>query len=95
VKLKVRMAHQGISRQAAFDEFVAGIPLGRPQTREDIGEAVTFLAGVTAYRDAASRLRFQRPSVLQATPYRQDTFTRADHTGGWGTAPTRRPLSVL
>jgi NAD(P)-dependent dehydrogenase (short-subunit alcohol dehydrogenase family) len=37
-------ATKGISRQAAFDEFVAGIPLGRPQTPEDIGEAVTFLA---------------------------------------------------
>jgi meso-butanediol dehydrogenase / (S,S)-butanediol dehydrogenase / diacetyl reductase len=35
---------KGISRQAAFDEFVAGIPLGRPQAPEDIGEAVTFLA---------------------------------------------------
>jgi NAD(P)-dependent dehydrogenase (short-subunit alcohol dehydrogenase family) len=37
-------ATKGISRQAASDEFVAGIPLGRPQTPEDIGAAVTFLA---------------------------------------------------
>lgn len=41
-------ATKGISRQAAFDEFVAGIPLGRPQTPEDIGEAVSFLASERA-----------------------------------------------
>jgi len=37
-------ATKGISRDAAFAEFVAGIPLGRPQEPEDIGEAVAFLA---------------------------------------------------
>jgi meso-butanediol dehydrogenase/(S,S)-butanediol dehydrogenase/diacetyl reductase len=37
-------ANKGISREAAWDEFVAGIPLGRPQEVEDIGEAVAFLA---------------------------------------------------
>ena len=35
---------KGISREEAFAEFVAGIPLGRPQEPEDIGEAVAFLA---------------------------------------------------
>jgi acetoin reductase-like protein len=36
--------NKGISRDAAFDEFVAGIPLGRPQEPHDIGEVVAFLA---------------------------------------------------
>ena len=37
-------ATKGISREAAFDEFIAGVPLGRPQTPEDVGEVVAFLA---------------------------------------------------
>jgi NAD(P)-dependent dehydrogenase (short-subunit alcohol dehydrogenase family) len=37
-------ATKGITREAAFDEFIAGVPLGRPQTPEDIGEVVAFLA---------------------------------------------------
>jgi meso-butanediol dehydrogenase / (S,S)-butanediol dehydrogenase / diacetyl reductase len=36
--------NKGITREAAFDEFVASIPLGRPQDPEDIGEVVAFLA---------------------------------------------------
>ena len=36
--------NKGISRDEAFDEFVAGIPLGRPQEPHDIGEVVAFLA---------------------------------------------------
>jgi NAD(P)-dependent dehydrogenase (short-subunit alcohol dehydrogenase family) len=35
---------KGISRDEAWQEFVDGIPLGRPQEPEDIGEAVAFLA---------------------------------------------------
>ncbi len=31
--------------EAAFDQFVSGLmPLGRPQTPEDIGQAVVYLA---------------------------------------------------
>jgi meso-butanediol dehydrogenase / (S,S)-butanediol dehydrogenase / diacetyl reductase len=37
-------ANKGISRDEAFQEFIAGIPLGRPQEPEDIGEVVAFLA---------------------------------------------------
>jgi len=37
-------ASKGISRDEAWQEFVDGIPLGRPQEPEDIGEAVAFLA---------------------------------------------------
>jgi meso-butanediol dehydrogenase/(S,S)-butanediol dehydrogenase/diacetyl reductase len=37
-------ANKGISRDEAWQEFVAGIPLGRPQEVEDIGEVVAFLA---------------------------------------------------
>ncbi|WP_028063896.1 SDR family NAD(P)-dependent oxidoreductase [Solirubrobacter soli] len=37
-------ANKGITREAAFDEFIAGVPLGRPQTPEDVGEVVAFLA---------------------------------------------------
>lgn len=37
-------ANKGISREEAFEEFTAGIPLGRPQEPEDIGEVVAFLA---------------------------------------------------
>jgi meso-butanediol dehydrogenase / (S,S)-butanediol dehydrogenase / diacetyl reductase len=37
-------ATKGITRDEAFDEFVSGIPLGRPQEPEDIGEVVAFLA---------------------------------------------------
>jgi meso-butanediol dehydrogenase/(S,S)-butanediol dehydrogenase/diacetyl reductase len=33
-----------ISREEAWGEFVEGIPLGRPQDPEDIGEVVAFLA---------------------------------------------------
>jgi meso-butanediol dehydrogenase / (S,S)-butanediol dehydrogenase / diacetyl reductase len=36
--------NKGITRDAAFDEFVSGIPLGRPQDPHDIGEVVAFLA---------------------------------------------------
>jgi NAD(P)-dependent dehydrogenase (short-subunit alcohol dehydrogenase family) len=35
---------KGISRDAAWQEFVDGIPLGRPQEPQDIGEVVAFLA---------------------------------------------------
>jgi meso-butanediol dehydrogenase/(S,S)-butanediol dehydrogenase/diacetyl reductase len=35
---------KGITRDQAFHEFVSGIPLGRPQEPEDIGEMVAFLA---------------------------------------------------
>jgi len=35
---------KGITRDEAWQEFVDGIPLGRPQDPEDIGEAVAFLA---------------------------------------------------
>jgi meso-butanediol dehydrogenase/(S,S)-butanediol dehydrogenase/diacetyl reductase len=37
-----------ISREEAWGEFVAGIPLGRPQDPEDIGEVVAFLASERA-----------------------------------------------
>ena len=37
-------ANKGISRDEAWGEFVADIPLRRPQEVEDIGEAVAFLA---------------------------------------------------
>jgi meso-butanediol dehydrogenase/(S,S)-butanediol dehydrogenase/diacetyl reductase len=37
-------ATKGVSREEAFGEFIAGIPLARPQTPEDIGEVVAFLA---------------------------------------------------
>jgi NAD(P)-dependent dehydrogenase (short-subunit alcohol dehydrogenase family) len=37
-------ANKGIGRDEAFGEFVAGIPLGRPQEPRDIGEVVAFLA---------------------------------------------------
>jgi meso-butanediol dehydrogenase/(S,S)-butanediol dehydrogenase/diacetyl reductase len=37
-------ATKGITRDEAFGEFVSGIPLGRPQEPEDIGEVVAFLA---------------------------------------------------
>jgi len=36
--------NKGISREKAWQEFVDGIPLGRPQEPEDIGEVVAFLA---------------------------------------------------
>jgi NAD(P)-dependent dehydrogenase (short-subunit alcohol dehydrogenase family) len=36
--------NKGISRDEAFAEFVDGIPLGRPQDPQDIGEVVAFLA---------------------------------------------------
>ena len=35
---------KGITRDEAWQEFVDGIPLGRPQEPEDIGETVAFLA---------------------------------------------------
>jgi acetoin reductase-like protein len=41
-------ANKGISRDEAFKEFIAGIPLGRPQEPEDIGEVVAFLASEKA-----------------------------------------------
>jgi meso-butanediol dehydrogenase / (S,S)-butanediol dehydrogenase / diacetyl reductase len=37
-------ATKGITREAAFGEFIEGIPLARPQTPEDIGAVVAFLA---------------------------------------------------
>jgi NAD(P)-dependent dehydrogenase (short-subunit alcohol dehydrogenase family) len=36
--------NKGISRDEAWQEFVEGIPLARPQEPEDIGEVVAFLA---------------------------------------------------
>ena len=41
-------ANKGITRDEAFAEFIAGIPLGRPQDVEDIGEVVAFLASERA-----------------------------------------------
>jgi NAD(P)-dependent dehydrogenase (short-subunit alcohol dehydrogenase family) len=41
-------ANKGISRDEAFEEFIAGIPLARPQEPEDIGEVVAFLASEKA-----------------------------------------------
>jgi len=41
-------ANKGITREEAWQEFVEGIPLGRPQEPEDIGEAVAFLASERA-----------------------------------------------
>ena len=43
-----------ISREEAWDEFVGGIPFKRPQTPEDIGEAVAFLASDRARNITAS-----------------------------------------
>jgi len=40
--------NKGISRDEAWQEFVDGIPLGRPQEPEDIGEVVAFLASARA-----------------------------------------------
>jgi meso-butanediol dehydrogenase / (S,S)-butanediol dehydrogenase / diacetyl reductase len=40
--------NRGISRDEAWQEFVDGIPLGRPQEPEDIGEVVAFLASARA-----------------------------------------------
>ena len=40
--------NKGISRDEAWQEFVEGIPLGRPQEPEDIGEVVAFLASERA-----------------------------------------------
>ena len=37
-------ASKGISREEAWQEFIDGIPLGRPQEPEDVGEVVAFLA---------------------------------------------------
>ena len=37
-----------ISREEAWNEFINGIPLGRPQEPEDIGEVVAFLASSRA-----------------------------------------------
>jgi NAD(P)-dependent dehydrogenase (short-subunit alcohol dehydrogenase family) len=42
-------ATKGITRDQAWQEFVDGIPLGRPQEPEDIGEAVAFLASERAH----------------------------------------------
>jgi meso-butanediol dehydrogenase/(S,S)-butanediol dehydrogenase/diacetyl reductase len=39
---------KAITREEAFAEFVAGIPLGRPQEPEDIGEVVAFLCSERA-----------------------------------------------
>jgi meso-butanediol dehydrogenase / (S,S)-butanediol dehydrogenase / diacetyl reductase len=36
--------HKGISPDEAWQEFLDGIPLGRPQEPEEIGEVVAFLA---------------------------------------------------
>ncbi len=43
-----------ISREEAWEEFVGGIPFKRPQTPEDIGEAVAFLASDRARNITAS-----------------------------------------
>jgi meso-butanediol dehydrogenase / (S,S)-butanediol dehydrogenase / diacetyl reductase len=50
--------NKGISRDEAWQEFVDGIPLGRPQEPEDIGEAVAFLAS-----DAAKNMTGQGINV--------------------------------
>jgi NAD(P)-dependent dehydrogenase (short-subunit alcohol dehydrogenase family) len=36
--------NKNITEEEAWEEFVSGIPFGRPQEPEDIGEAVAFLA---------------------------------------------------
>ena len=37
---------RGEQRESVFRDYVSGVtPLGRPQTPEDIGEAVVYLAG--------------------------------------------------
>ncbi|HMJ02073.1 MAG TPA: SDR family NAD(P)-dependent oxidoreductase [Conexibacter sp.] len=41
-------AERGVSREQAFADCVAAIPLGRPQEPEDVGEAVAFLASERA-----------------------------------------------
>ena len=43
-----------ITREEAWQEFVGGIPFKRPQTPEDIGEAVAFLASDRAANITAS-----------------------------------------
>lgn len=42
--LKQLSANKGITEEEAWAEFLRGIPFGRPQEPEDIGEAVAFLA---------------------------------------------------
>jgi meso-butanediol dehydrogenase / (S,S)-butanediol dehydrogenase / diacetyl reductase len=41
-------ATKAITRDEAWQEFIDGIPLGRPQDPQDIGEAVAFLASERA-----------------------------------------------
>ena len=47
-------ANKGISQDEAWAEFVGGIPFKRPQSPEDIGEAVAFLASDRARNITAS-----------------------------------------
>jgi meso-butanediol dehydrogenase/(S,S)-butanediol dehydrogenase/diacetyl reductase len=47
-------ANKDISRDEAWGEFVDGIPFKRPQSPEDIGEAVAFLASDRARNITAS-----------------------------------------
>jgi len=47
-------ATKNISRDEAWGEFVDGIPFRRPQSPEDIGEAVAFLASDRASNITAS-----------------------------------------
>jgi meso-butanediol dehydrogenase/(S,S)-butanediol dehydrogenase/diacetyl reductase len=46
--------NKNITRDEAWAEFVGGIPLHRPQSPEDIGEAVAFLASDRAQNITAS-----------------------------------------
>jgi NAD(P)-dependent dehydrogenase (short-subunit alcohol dehydrogenase family) len=47
-------ANKKITRDEAWGEFVDGIPFRRPQSPEDIGEAVAFLASDRARNITAS-----------------------------------------
>jgi NAD(P)-dependent dehydrogenase (short-subunit alcohol dehydrogenase family) len=44
VLLEARAERQGLSRQQVWDEWMEQIPLGRPQTSEDIANVVLFLS---------------------------------------------------
>jgi NAD(P)-dependent dehydrogenase (short-subunit alcohol dehydrogenase family) len=34
----------GVSRERAWEDFVGGVPMGRPQTADDVAEMISFLA---------------------------------------------------
>ena len=51
--LKQLSVNKGITEAEAWGEFVGGIPFGRPQEPQDIGEAVAFLASDRAHNITA------------------------------------------